>query len=147
MVVKNQRRVMAFSSVSCISQAQGDEHVSSSMWAAVQGHWWTGKSYQGGQILMARHLYLFFKYHIFTQYILCSTTFMETYWSFFVVSTNTECMHWQIAWIVDSTSATSSTSIADILTKPLEQDTFARLRGELGVCYPFWSLTFVWLAL
>ena len=26
---------------------------------------------------------------------------------------------------------------ADILTKPLEQDTFAHLRGELGVCYPF----------
>ena len=32
-----------------------------------------------------------------------------------------------------------------ILTKPLEQDTFARLRGELGVCYPFWSMTFLWL--
>ena len=28
-------------------------------------------------------------------------------------------------------------SSTDILTKPLEQDTFARLRGELGVCYPF----------
>ena len=26
---------------------------------------------------------------------------------------------------------------ADILTKPLEQTTFARLRGELGVCFPF----------
>jgi hypothetical protein len=27
--------------------------------------------------------------------------------------------------------------LADILTKPLEQATFARLRGELGVVYPF----------
>ena len=26
---------------------------------------------------------------------------------------------------------------ADILTKPLDQSTFARLRGELGVCFPF----------
>jgi len=26
---------------------------------------------------------------------------------------------------------------ADILTKPLEQTKFARLRGELGVCFPF----------
>ena len=31
----------------------------------------------------------------------------------------------------------SERQTADILTKPLEQDTFARLRGELGVCYPF----------
>ena len=27
--------------------------------------------------------------------------------------------------------------IADIFTKPLDQATFTRLRGELGVCYPF----------
>ena len=27
--------------------------------------------------------------------------------------------------------------LADILTKPLDQATFARLRGELGVCFPF----------
>ena len=27
--------------------------------------------------------------------------------------------------------------LVDILTKPLDQATFARLRGELGVCRPF----------
>ena len=27
--------------------------------------------------------------------------------------------------------------LADILTKPLDQSTFARLRGDLGVCFPF----------
>jgi hypothetical protein len=27
--------------------------------------------------------------------------------------------------------------LADILTKPLDQATFARLRGELGVIFPF----------
>jgi hypothetical protein len=27
--------------------------------------------------------------------------------------------------------------LADILTKPLDQDIFARLRGELGVVFPF----------
>jgi len=27
--------------------------------------------------------------------------------------------------------------LADILTKPLDQAMFARLRGEFGVCYPF----------
>jgi hypothetical protein len=27
--------------------------------------------------------------------------------------------------------------LADILTKPLDQATFARLRGELGVVFPF----------
>jgi hypothetical protein len=27
--------------------------------------------------------------------------------------------------------------LADILTKPLDQDTFARLRGELRVVFPF----------
>ena len=27
--------------------------------------------------------------------------------------------------------------LADILTKPLDQSTFARLRGELGVCFLF----------
>jgi len=31
----------------------------------------------------------------------------------------------------------TSQQLADILTKPLDQTTFARLRGELGVCYPF----------
>jgi hypothetical protein len=29
--------------------------------------------------------------------------------------------------------------IANILTKPLDQTTFAHLRGELGVCFPFLS--------
>jgi hypothetical protein len=27
--------------------------------------------------------------------------------------------------------------LADILTKPLDQATFSRLRGELGVVFPF----------
>ena len=27
--------------------------------------------------------------------------------------------------------------LADIFTKPLDQVTFTRLRGELGVCFPF----------
>jgi hypothetical protein len=27
--------------------------------------------------------------------------------------------------------------LANILTKPLDQSTFAHLRGELGVCFPF----------
>ena len=27
--------------------------------------------------------------------------------------------------------------LADILTKPLDQSTFARLRGELGMCFSF----------
>ena len=31
----------------------------------------------------------------------------------------------------------TSQQLADILTKPLDQTTFARLRGEFGVCYPF----------
>jgi transposase InsO family protein len=31
----------------------------------------------------------------------------------------------------------TSLQLADILTKPLDQATFARLRGEFGVCYPF----------
>ena len=31
----------------------------------------------------------------------------------------------------------TSQQLADILTKPLDQSTFARLRGEFGVCYPF----------
>jgi len=31
----------------------------------------------------------------------------------------------------------TSQQLADILTKPLDQATFARLRGEFGVCYPF----------
>lgn len=31
----------------------------------------------------------------------------------------------------------TSQQLVDILTKPLDQSTFARLRGEFGVCYPF----------
>ncbi|XP_066320393.1 secreted RxLR effector protein 161-like [Miscanthus floridulus] len=31
----------------------------------------------------------------------------------------------------------TSQQLADILTKPLDQTMFARLRGEFGVCYPF----------
>ena len=38
---------------------------------------------------------------------------------------------------IDLIHVPSERQTADILTKPLEQDTFARLRGELGVCYPF----------
>ena len=35
--------------------------------------------------------------------------------------------------------------LSDIFTKPLDQATFTRLRGELGVCYPFW--VGVWISL
>ena len=38
---------------------------------------------------------------------------------------------------IDLIHVPSERQTADILTKPIEQDTFARLRGELGVCYPF----------
>jgi hypothetical protein len=31
----------------------------------------------------------------------------------------------------------TSQQLVDILTKPLDQTTFARLRGEFEVCYPF----------
>ena len=37
---------------------------------------------------------------------------------------------------IDLIHVPSERQTADILTKPPEQDTFARLRGELGVCYP-----------
>ena len=38
---------------------------------------------------------------------------------------------------IDLIHVPSERQTADILTKPLEQDTFARLRGELGVFTPF----------
>jgi len=38
---------------------------------------------------------------------------------------------------VELTHVSTDNQVADILTKPLEQATYARLRGELGVCYPF----------
>ena len=38
---------------------------------------------------------------------------------------------------IDLNRVPSERQTADILTKPLEQDTFARLRGEFGVCYHF----------
>ena len=38
---------------------------------------------------------------------------------------------------IDLIHVSSEMQTADILTKQLEQDTFARLRGDLGVCYPF----------
>ena len=37
---------------------------------------------------------------------------------------------------IDMAHVPSERQTADILTNPLEQDTFARLRGELGVYYP-----------
>src|SRR6185436_11421053 len=47
---------------------------------------------------------------------------------------------------IDLIHVPSERQTADILTKPLEQDTFAHLRGEIRVCYPFLLLTFLWLA-
>ena len=38
---------------------------------------------------------------------------------------------------IDLIHVSSEEQLADILTKPLDQATFARLRGELGVCFPF----------
>ena len=38
---------------------------------------------------------------------------------------------------IDMIHVTSERQTADILTKPLELETFASLRGELGVCFPF----------
>ena len=39
--------------------------------------------------------------------------------------------------IIDIVKVKSENQVADILTKSLDLDTFARLRGELGVCFPF----------
>src|SRR6185295_576969 len=41
---------------------------------------------------------------------------------------------------IDLIHVPSERQTADILTKPLEQDTFARLRGELGVLIAYFSL-------
>jgi hypothetical protein len=38
---------------------------------------------------------------------------------------------------IDLNHVPTEKQLADILTKPLDQATFARLRGELGVVFPF----------
>jgi hypothetical protein len=38
---------------------------------------------------------------------------------------------------IDLIHVPTEKQLADILAKPLDQDTFARLRGELGVVFPF----------
>jgi hypothetical protein len=38
---------------------------------------------------------------------------------------------------IDLIHVPTEKQLADILTKPLDQATFARLRGELGVVFPF----------
>jgi hypothetical protein len=38
---------------------------------------------------------------------------------------------------IDLIHVPTEKQLADILTKPLDQDTFAHLRGELGVIFPF----------
>ena len=38
---------------------------------------------------------------------------------------------------IDLIHVTTQNQLADIFTKPLDQAQFARLRGELGVCFPF----------
>jgi hypothetical protein len=38
---------------------------------------------------------------------------------------------------IDLIHVTTEKQLADIPTKPLDQATFARLRGELGVVFPF----------
>ena len=38
---------------------------------------------------------------------------------------------------VELNHVSTDNQVANILTKPLEQATYARLRGELGMCYPF----------
>jgi hypothetical protein len=38
---------------------------------------------------------------------------------------------------IDLIHVPSEKQLADILTKPLDQSTFARLRGELRVVFPF----------
>jgi hypothetical protein len=40
-------------------------------------------------------------------------------------------------WDIDLHHVDIHRQLADILTKPLDQSTFAHLRGELGVCFPF----------
>ena len=39
--------------------------------------------------------------------------------------------------MIDIVKVASENQVADILTKPLDLETFARLRGELGVCFSF----------
>ena len=38
---------------------------------------------------------------------------------------------------IDLRHVDTQNQLADILTKPLDQAAFSRLRGELGVCFPF----------
>jgi hypothetical protein len=38
---------------------------------------------------------------------------------------------------IDLIHVPTENQLVDILTKPLDQATFARLRGDLGVVYPF----------
>ena len=38
---------------------------------------------------------------------------------------------------IDLRHVDTQNQLVDILTKPLDQATFTRLRGELGVCFPF----------
>jgi hypothetical protein len=41
---------------------------------------------------------------------------------------------------IDLIHVPTEKQLADILPKPLDQATFARLQGELGVGFPFWAL-------
>jgi hypothetical protein len=41
---------------------------------------------------------------------------------------------------IDLIHVPTEKQLVDILTKPLDQSTFACLRGELGVIFPFWAL-------
>ena len=38
---------------------------------------------------------------------------------------------------IDLVHVLTQNQLADIFTKPLDTSAFTRLRGELGVCYPF----------
>jgi len=40
-------------------------------------------------------------------------------------------------WEIDLVHVLTENQLADIFTKPLETSAFIRLRGELGMCYPF----------